>query len=151
MTFSIGYAFVEYYVIRDTTFGLQPVLFSLIYPYHFLMAVIFGVTGYIFLHLHVGPQGLLTGLVLTGAIFAPMLVIEDFMWFTLRASAPIEGDSNAGNLVMHGEWSTQFLGSVDAQFTAIPNWYFLNVLFTCGVFIISRSSQKIAQAVAPTP
>lgn len=149
--FSVGYAFVEYYVIRDTTFGLQPVLFSLIYPYHFLMAAIFGVAGYAFLHLQIGPQALLPGLVLTGAIFSSMLVVEDFMWFTLRASAPLEGDLNGGNLVMHGEWSTQFLGSIDAHLTAIPNWYFLNALFTFSVFLMTRTRPKLAETVAPTP
>ena len=40
--FSISYAFIEDYIIRDTTFGYNPVLFSLIYPYHFAMAVVFG-------------------------------------------------------------------------------------------------------------
>jgi hypothetical protein len=149
--FSVGYAFVEYYVIRDTAFGLQPVLFSLIYPYHFLMAVVFGLVSYALLHLHSGPQALLSGLILTGAIFSSMLVVEDFMWFTLRASAPIEGDINGGSLVKQGEWSTQFLGSIDAHLTAIPNWYFLNALFTFSVFLIARSRPRLAEAVAPTP
>lgn len=149
--FSVGYAFVEYYMIRDTSFGLQPVLFSLIYPYHFLMAAVFGIAGYAFLHLNVGPQALLSGLVLTGAIFSSMLVIEDFTWFTLRATAPIAGDLNGGSLIMRGEWSTQFLGSVDAHLTAIPNWYFLNVIFTFAIILMTRTTPKIAETVAPTP
>lgn len=80
-----------------------------------------------------------------------MLILEDFMWFTLRASAPIEGDLNGGSLVKQGEWSTQFLGSIDAQFTAIPNWYFLNALFTFSVFLMTRTRPRIAETVAPTP
>jgi hypothetical protein len=32
LTFSVSYAFVEYYVIRDTTIGYDPLLFSLVYP-----------------------------------------------------------------------------------------------------------------------
>ena len=115
------------------------------------MAVVFGLVSYALLHLHSGPQALLSGLILTGAIFSSMLVVEDFMWFTLRASAPFEGDMNGGSLVKQGEWSTQFLGSIDAHMTAIPNWYFLNALFTFSVFLITRTRPRLAEAVAPTP
>jgi hypothetical protein len=62
-------------------------------------------------------------------LFSSMLSIEDFGWFMLRAVAPVQGDINAGRLVMPGEWTTQFMGSVDVHFTAIPNWYFLSVVF----------------------
>jgi hypothetical protein len=151
VVFSVGYAFLEYYVIRDTTFGLQPVLFSLLYPYHFLMALAFGLAGYAFLRTHSGPRALLPGIILTGALFSTMLVIEDFMWFTLRAAAPLQEDMNGGRLVMQGEWSTQFLGSVDAHLTAIPNWYFLNLLFTLAVIMTTRSRQKIAETITGTP
>jgi hypothetical protein len=149
--FSFGYALLEYYVIRDTTFGLQPILFSLIYPYHLFMAAIFGVAGYLFLRFHMGRQSLLPGIILTGALFSAMLVVEDFMWFSLRAAAPVEGDLNGGKLVMQGEWSTQFLGSVNAHATEIPNWYFMNILFTLGIILTTRSRPKIAETVAPTP
>ena len=115
VVFSVGYAFLEYYVIRDTTFGLQPVLFSLLYPYHFFMALAFGLAGYALLRTHLGPRALLPGIILTGALFSSMLVIEDFMWFTLRAAAPLQDDMYGGRLVTQGEWSTQFLGSVDAH------------------------------------
>jgi hypothetical protein len=149
--FSIGYALVEYYIIHDTTFGFQPVLFSLIYPYHFLMAIAFGLAGYLFLHLHLGPKGLVPGIILTGALFSSMLVIEDFTWFSLRALAPLEGDINGGKLVMEGEWSTQFLGSTNFHFTEIPNWYFMNVMFTSCILILTRSKQEITETLAPTP
>jgi hypothetical protein len=147
LLFAVGYAFIEYYLIRDTTFGFQPVLFSLIYPYHFLMAAIFGIAGYIILHFHLGPRSLVSAVILTGALFSTMLVIEDFMWFSLRAAMPIEGDLNAGKLVMQGEWSTQFLGSVGIQFTEIPNWYFMNGFFALAVFLATRGKPKIAQTV----
>jgi hypothetical protein len=149
--FSIGYAIIEYYVIHDTTFGFQPVLFSLIYPYHFLMAVIFGLAGYFFLQLHSGPKGLVSGIILTGALFSTMLVIEDFAWFSFRALAPLQSDMNGGKLVMAGEWSTQFLGSTNLHFTEIPNWYFMNVLFTSSIIILKRSKSDIAETLAPTP
>jgi hypothetical protein len=149
--FSIGYAFLEYYIIQDTTFGFQPVLFSLLYPYHFIMAIAFGLAGYTFLRVHIGPKAFLPGLILTGALFSSMLVIEDFMWFTLRATAPLNEDMNGGRLVMQGEWSTRFLGSLDARLTEIPNWYFLNVIFTFAVFVVVRTRPKIAETIAGTP
>jgi hypothetical protein len=148
--FSVGYALIEYYVIRDTTFGFQPVLFSLIYPYHFLMALAFGLAGYLFLHLHIGAKGLVSGIILTGALFSSMLVIEDFAWFSLRAVAPLQGDTNGGKLVMAGEWSTQFLGSTNVQLTEIPNWYFLNVFFTCSIIVATRS-KEMTETLTPTP
>jgi hypothetical protein len=129
---------------------MQPVLFSLLYPYHFLMAGVFGAAGYGLLHLHIGPKALLSGVVLTGALFSSMLVLEDFIWFSLRAAAPLAEDANGGKFVMPGEWSTQFLGSVDASFTEIPNWYFIGAFFTLGVFLTSRARQKVAETVAPT-
>jgi len=57
LTFSVSYAFVEYYEIRDTTFGYNPVLFSLVYPYHFVMAAVFGLAAYGLLSAHVGTKG----------------------------------------------------------------------------------------------
>ena len=152
VVFSVGYGFIEYYVIQDTTFGLKPVLFSLIYPYHFLMAAAFGLASYIFLRLHATtPMAALSGLVLTGAVFSSMLVLEDFTWFTLRATAPLADDINGGSLVIQGEWSTRFLGSMDAHFTAVPNWYFMNALFTLAVVVImNRSRPKIAVTMAGT-
>lgn len=144
LTFSLSYAFVEYYVIRDTTFGYNPVLFSLVYPYHFVMAVVFGLAAYGLLSAHVGTKELVTSLILVGALFSSMLAVEDFMWFALRAAAPVDGDANAGKLVMPGEWTTQFMGSVDAHFTAIPNWYFLSVGFSAAALVTMRSRQRLA-------
>lgn len=144
LIFSVSYAFVEYYVIRDTTFGYGPVLFSLLYPYHFVMAVVFGLAAYGLLSIHVGTKGLVTSLILIGALFSSMLVVEDFMWFTLRAAAPAEGDANAGKLVVPGEWTTRFMGSIDAHFTAVPNWYFLSVGFSAAALATRRSRQRLA-------
>ena len=143
LTFSVSYAFVEYYVIRDTTFGYNPVLFSLIYPYHFVMAAVFGLAAYGMLSFHVGTKGLATSLILVGALFSSMLAVEDFMWFTLRAAAPVDGDVNAGKLVMSGEWTTQFMGSFDAHFTAIPNWYFLSAGFSGAALATIRNRQRL--------
>jgi hypothetical protein len=144
LAFSISYAFVEYYVIRDTTFGYDPVLFSLVYPYHFAMALVFGLTGYGLLSTHVRMRGLAPSLILVGALFSSMLAVEDFTWFALRAAAPVHGDANAGRLVMPGEWTTQFMGSIDAHFTAIPNWYFLGVVFSAVALIMTRGRQQLA-------
>lgn len=137
-------------MIRDPTFGQEPVLFSLIYPYHFFMATAFGIAGYTFLRLHSGPRKFVSLMILTGVLSSSMLVLEDFMWFTFRAAAPFQGDANGGKLVMQGEWSTQFLGSVDAHLTAIPNWYFLNILLSCGGILITRSKERIAIATPRT-
>lgn len=143
--FSISYAFIEYYLIRDTTFGYQPVLFSLLYPYHFAMAAVFGVAAYGLLLTHVSMKGLAPCIILVGAMFSSMLAVEDFMWFTLRAAAPVEGDANAGRLVMHGEWTTQFMGSTDAHFTAIPNWYFIGAGFSvvATAVVVARNRQQM--------
>jgi hypothetical protein len=127
--FSVSYAFVEYYVIRDTTLGYSPVMFSLVYPYHFVMASVFVLAAYGLLRVHGNMKGPATCLIVIGALFSSMLALEDFTWFALRAVAPVQGDANAGRLIMAGEWTTQFMGSVDAHFTAIPNWYFLTVAF----------------------
>lgn len=152
LAFSISYALIEYYVIRDTIFGYNPVLFSPIYPYHFAMAAVFGVTAYGLLAAHVNMKGVLPSLILTGALFGPMLVVEDFMWFTLRATAPMQGDANAGMLIMHGEWTTQFMGSTDAYFTAIPNWYFMNIVFLAIALAVIRARQQpLATAVVSAP
>jgi hypothetical protein len=152
LAFSISYALIEYYVIRDTTFGYNPVLFSLIYPYHFAMAAVFGVTAYGLLAAHVNMKGVLPSLILTGALFGPMLVVEDFMWFTLRATAPMQGDTNAGMLIMPGEWTTQFMGSTDAYFTAVPNWYFMNIVFSAiALAVIHARQQPLATAVVSAP
>jgi hypothetical protein len=98
LAFSISYAFVEYYVIRDTSFGYNPVLFSLIYPYHFAMFAVFGLAAYGLLSAHVGRSGILSSLILVGALISSMLAVEDFTWFALRAVAPISDDSNAGRI-----------------------------------------------------
>jgi hypothetical protein len=144
LVFSISYAFVEYYVIRDTTFGYNPVLFSLIYPYHFAMAAVFGLAAYGLLSMHVSAKGLVPSLILIGALFSSMLAVEDFTWFALRAGAPVHGDANAGRLVMPGEWTTRFMGSVDAYFTAIPNWYFLGVAFSAVAVVATRGRLQLA-------
>jgi hypothetical protein len=144
LAFSISYAFVEYYVIRDTSFGYNPVLFSLIYPYHFAMFAVFGLAAYGLLSAHVGRSGILSSLILVGALISSMLAVEDFTWFALRAVAPISDDSNAGKLVMPGEWTTQFIGSIDAHFTAIPNWYFLGAAFSAAALVTKRGRQRLA-------
>lgn len=144
LAFSISYAFVEYYVIRDTTFGYDPVLFSLVYPYHFAMALVFGLAGYGLLSTHLRMRGLAPSLILVGALFSSMLAVEDFTWFALRAAAPVHGDANAGRLVMPGEWTTQFMGSIDAHFTAIPNWYFLGIVFSAAALVTTRGRQQLA-------
>jgi hypothetical protein len=144
LTFSVSYAFVEYYVIRDTTFGYSPVLFSLVYPYHFAMAAVFGLAAYCLLSVHVGAKGLVTSLILVGALFSTMLAVEDFTWFALRAAAPVDGDANAGRLVVSGEWTTQFMGSIDVHFTAIPNWYFLGAGFSAAALATMRSKRRLA-------
>jgi hypothetical protein len=143
LAFSVAYGFLEYYVIRDTTFGYNPVLLSLLYPYHFAMAAAFGVAAYGLLRTHVVVRGIIPSLVIIGAVFSSMLAVEDFTWFTLRAVAPVQGDMNAGRLVLPGEWTTQFMGSVDAHFTAIPNWYFLSAAFLAA-FVATREKQCLA-------
>lgn len=147
LTFSISYAFAEYYVIRDTSFGYNPVLFSLIYPYHFAMAAVFGLVVWSMLRVQMVTNGLAPSLILASLLFSGMLAIEDFAWFTLRAAAPVQGDLNAGRLVLHGEWTTQFMGSVDAHFTAIPNWYFLSVGLLAG--LATSQGRRLAMAASP--
>lgn len=149
LTFSILYAFVEYYIIRDTTFDSSPVLFSLIYPYHFAMASVFGLATYGLLSMHVNVKDLVPTLIMVGAIFSSMLAVEDFTWFALRAAAPVHGDTNAGRLVMPGEWTTQFMGSIDVHFTAIPNWYFFGLAFSAAALLTTSSRQRLA-AIAST-
>jgi hypothetical protein len=149
LAFSVSYAFVEYYLIRDTTFGYSPVLFSLIYPYHFAMAAVFGLATYGLLCWQASAKGLVPTLILASALFSSMLAVEDFTWFALRATAPVENDLNAGKLVLPGEWTTQFMGSVNAHFTAIPNWYFLSVGFLAAAYAVTRERQQLA-AVAST-
>jgi hypothetical protein len=143
LAFSISYAFVEYYLIRDTTFGYNPVFFSLLYPYHIGMAAAFGLASYGLLRSHKLLKGLVPSLIFAGALFSSMLAVEDFTWFTLRAIAPVEGDLNAGSLVLPGEWTTQFMGSVDLYFTAIPNWYFLSIGFLA-VSAITQEKRRLA-------
>ena len=60
LAFSVSYAFVEYYVIRETALGYIPVLFSLVYPYHFAMVSVFGLAAYGLLRANVGMKGLVT-------------------------------------------------------------------------------------------
>ena len=124
--FSILYAACEYYLITEPSYGMRPLLFSLIYPYHLLMAGIFGIAAYsiAILNFPIRKYGVLT-IVLVCTIFPVMLVIEDFAWFMLRAFAARDGDINAGKLVMEGEWTTQFMGSTSFYYTAVPNWYFV--------------------------
>jgi hypothetical protein len=147
LVFSISYAFVEYYVIRDTSFGYYPVLFSLIYPYHFAMAAVFGLAVFGLVRIQTGVKGLAPSLVLAGLLFSGMLAVEDFTWFALRAAAPVQGDMNAGMLVLPGEWTTRFMGSVDAYFTAIPNWYFLSAGFLAGLAAV-QGRQRLAVAAS---
>jgi hypothetical protein len=144
--FSVVYAFVEYYGIRDTTFGYGPMLFSLIYPYHFAMAAVFGLAAFGLLCAHISMKSLIPSLIMVGAVFSSMLAVEDFTWFTLRARAPIHGDVNAGKLIISGEWTTQFMGSVDAYFTAIPNWYFFGIVFSAVALVTTRKHQLAAIA-----
>jgi hypothetical protein len=148
LAFSVSYASVEYYVIRDTTLGYSPILFSLVYPYHFAMALVFGLAAYGLLRAHTDIRGLVPSLIMTGALFSSMLAVEDFTWFALRAAAPVQGDANAGRLVMPGEWTTQFIGSVDAHFTAIPNWYFLSVVLSAVAMVATRRRHKLVAAAA---
>ena len=88
--------------------------------------------------------GLSFSLMIAGALFSSMLAVEDFTWFALRAAAPVQGDANAGRLVMPGEWTTRFMGSVDAYFTAIPNWYFLGMAFSVATLAMTRGRQQLA-------
>jgi len=149
LTFSVAYAFIEYYLIKDTTLGYSPVLFSLIYPYHFAMAAVFGLATYSLLRWRIRTKELVPSLILACALFSSMLAIEDFTWFALRATAPVENDLNAGKLVLPGEWTTQFMGSVNAHFTAIPNWYFLSLGFLVTAYVAMRERKQLA-ALAST-
>jgi hypothetical protein len=55
-------------------------------------------------------------------------------------------------LIMHGEWTTQFMGSTDAYFTAIPNWYFMNIVFLAIALAVIRARQQpLATAVVSAP
>ena len=118
-------------------------LFSLIYPYHFAMAAVFGLAAYGLLSAHVSMCGLVPSLVMTGALFFSMLAVEDFTLFALRAVAPVYGDANAGRLVMPGEWTTRFMGSVDTHFTTIPNWYFISMAFLAATLAVTRGRQQL--------
>jgi hypothetical protein len=148
--FSILYAAFEYYLITDPSYGIRPLLFSLIYPYHLLMAGLFGIAAYsiVVMNLPIRKHGLLT-LVLVGTIFFVMLVIEDFAWFTLRAIAPRDGDINAGKLVIEGEWTTQFMGSTSFYFTVVPNWYFVCASCTIITFLTIRARTKKQNLLLP--
>jgi hypothetical protein len=145
--FSIIYAFVEYYVIRDTTFGYNPVAFSLVYPYHFVMAAVFGLAAYGLLAMH-GIKTTILSVILTGALFSSMLVIEDFTWFALRAVAPLHGDHNAGRFIMEGEWTTRFMGSTNVYFTALPNWYFASLAFSAISMMAARSWRPLVEVAS---
>jgi hypothetical protein len=89
-------------------------------------------------------RGFVPTLIMVGALFSSMLAVEDFTWFALRAAAPVPGDANAGRLVMPGEWTTQFMGSTDAYFTAIPNWYFFGFVFSAVALVTTRGRQRLA-------
>ena len=145
--FSVAYAFVEYYLIRDTTFGYYPVMFSLVYPYHFVMAVVFGMTSYGLLLMY-GVKGAVPSLIVAGALISSMLVIEDLAWFTLRAVAPVRGDFNAGKFIVDGEWTTRFAGSTDVYFTAIPNWYFVGLAHSIISMLIIKGRRPLASTVS---
>jgi hypothetical protein len=143
VSFSILYAAFEYYLITDPSYGIRPLLFSLIYPYHLLMAGLFGIAAYSFVLLNFATtKNRLLTLILVGAIFFVMLVIEDFAWFTLRAVAPRSEDINGGKLVTEGEWTTQFLGSTNFYFTVIPNWYFLSAFYALIAAMTVRTLRK---------
>ena len=143
--FSFAYALLEYYAIRDPSFGYDPILFSLIYPYHLLMATAIGIFSYWLLRFaggvdrRVGPPAVVSA---TTMLFVLIITLEDFLWFVLRAVAPYQGDINAGRLIIPGEWTTQFLGSTDLYLTAIPNWYFVSVLLAAAYFSIIRVHKK---------
>jgi hypothetical protein len=141
IAFSVAYAVVEYYWIRDPTFGLDPVLFTLLYPYHFIMALIFGLATYVILSADLRQKTIFSRLMLIGGLLSLMLVVEDFAWFTFRAIAPVNGDANGGRWILKGEWTTKFMGSTDAYFTAIPNWYFLSIAFCAASFKLIRGKQ----------
>ena len=107
------------------------------------MAAVFGLAVYGMISAY-GVKSLAPGLIIASALFSSMLAVEDFTWFSLRAGAPVYGDANAGRLVMAGEWTTQFMGSVDAYFTAIPNWYFLGATFSAAALVSTRARQRLA-------
>jgi hypothetical protein len=141
LLFAIVYAMFEYYVIRDSSFGMNPVLFSLVYPYHFVMLVAFSCAAYGLLSKWLHMKGVLAGILLIGCLVSSMLVVEDFAWFTLRALAPLDDDANAGRLITQGEWTTRFAGSTDFYFTHIPNWYFVCILYSAIAFVVVREKE----------
>lgn len=138
------YALLEYYAIRDPSFGYNPILFSLIYPYHVIMAIVIGSFCYWLLRAFPSAgTARLALLVLPAAIlFMTIITLEDFLWFVFRATAPYQGDVNGGKLIIPGEWTTQFLGSTGAYFMAIPNWYFISPLSIAAYFVIVRIQNK---------
>lgn len=143
--FSFAYTLLEYYVIRDPSFGYEPILFSLIYPYHVVMATAIGLFSY-WLSRSLGVVRMLGLAILLPIVmlFTAIITLEDFLWFVLRAIAPYQGDINAGKLITPGEWTTQFLGSTDAYFTSIPNWYFISLVLTVVYFVIDAYSKRLS-------
>ncbi|HZT34547.1 MAG TPA: hypothetical protein VFA15_01405, partial [Nitrososphaera sp.] len=108
--FSAAYAGFEYYVVRDTTFGQPPLLFSLLYPYHVAMGTVFVTAAYFMVRMYGKEAYTIRAVLLTVSVVMMMLVIEDASWFTLRGVAPISGDSHAGLSIAGGEWTTRFMG-----------------------------------------
>lgn len=136
------YAVVEYYWIKDPTFGYDPILFSLLYPYHFAMAVMFGSVAYSIYSINIHKKRSFESIFLTGSLFLLMLVVEDFAWFTFRAVAPA-GDANGGRWILKGEWTTRFMGSIDVSFSEIPNWYFVSIGLAIVSFTVIKGKQKL--------
>jgi len=145
LLFAFLYAVIEYYFIRDPSFGLRPVLFSLVYPYHIIMAGIFLITAYLISSRKRRLSRLPKAILVIG-LFSLMIVAEDFSWFLVRAIVPYDG-AYSGKLIMNGEWTTQFMGSTDAYFTAIPNWYFVCLLFAAAAITSLRVSIPNQKAV----
>ncbi len=143
VVFSILYAAFEYYLIIDPSYGVRPIIFSLLYPYHLVMAGIFAIAAYsvVILSYPIRKNWVLT-LLMVGAIFSVMIVIEDFTWFTFRAVAPRDGDMNAGKLVLDGEWTTQFIGSTSIYYTVIPNWYFVSAFYATIALLTVRAQHR---------
>jgi hypothetical protein len=143
MCFSFLYAALEYYLIVDPSFGMNPMLFSLIYPYHLLMAGLFGLVAYSIVILHLpSRKNKVLILVLGGTIFCAMLVIEDLAWFSFRAVAPREGDINGGKLVIEGEWTTQIMGSTNFYSIVVPNWYFVSASWLIIASLVVAAHRK---------
>ena len=151
--FSFAYALLEYYIIRDPSFGYPPILFSLVYPYHLVMATAIALFSYWLVNSYhyndVRKLSVVAIIFLTAVLFTIIITIEDFLWFTIRAIAPYQGDINAGRLIIQGEWTTQFFGSTDTYFTAIPNWYFISPLLTMAYVLMIKCRNRLLTKATP--